>query len=108
GIIVAAALRPGLRSVIIAITIVVMASTARIVRGAVLQERELAYVEAAKVVGASWPRTIFRHILPNTLPLAVVLASALLPTAILFEAGLTFLGFGLAQGQPSWGADLGG
>jgi ABC-type dipeptide/oligopeptide/nickel transport system permease subunit len=108
GIIVAAALRPGLTSVIIAITIVVMASTARIIRGTVLQERESMYVEAARVVGAPWYRVVFRHVLPNTLPLAVVLASALLPAAILFEAGLTFLGFGLAQGQPSWGADLGG
>ena len=108
GIIVAAALRPGLKSVIIAITVVVMASTARIIRGTVLQERQAMYVDAARVIGAPWYRIVFRHVFPNTLPLAVVLASALLPTAILFEAGLTFLGFGLAQGQPSWGADLGG
>lgn len=108
GIVVAAALRPGLRSVIIAITIVVVAATARVIRAGVLQERSLPYIDAAILLGASWPRIVFRHLLPNILPLAVVLASALLPTAILFEAALTFLGFGLEQGRPSWGADLGG
>jgi ABC-type dipeptide/oligopeptide/nickel transport system permease subunit len=103
-----AALKPGLRAVVVAISVVVIASTTRIIRGAVLQERQLAYVEAAQVTGASTIRIIFRHVLPNVLPLTIVLATALLPAAILFEAALTFLGFGLPQGQPSWGADLGG
>jgi ABC-type dipeptide/oligopeptide/nickel transport system permease subunit len=108
GIITATVLRPGIQAVILAITLVVAAATTRVMRGAVLQQRELQYVEAARVLGASPWRIMFRHILPNILPLGIVLASAFLPTAILFEAALTFLGFGLAQGEPSWGADLSG
>jgi ABC-type dipeptide/oligopeptide/nickel transport system permease subunit len=108
GMIVATALHPGLRAVIIAITLVVAASMTRVIRGAVLQERELAYVQAAVVTGASTPRVMLRHILPNILPLAIVLASALLPTAILFESALTFIGVGLPPGEPSWGADVSG
>ncbi len=108
GIVVATAMQPGLRSVILSITIVLAAATTRIMRGAVLQEREQAYVQAALVMGASGPRLMFRHILPNVTPLGIVLASALLPSAILFESALTFLGFGLPPGDPSWGADLSG
>ena len=108
GIVTATALKPGIEAVILAITLVVAAATTRVMRGAVLQERSLPYVEAARLLGASPLRVMFRHILPNILPLGIVLASAFLPTAILFEAALTFLGFGLAQGEPSWGADLSG
>jgi peptide/nickel transport system permease protein len=108
GIVVAAALKPGIRSVIIAITIVVIAATTRLIRSAVLQQRTAVYVEAARVIGAGQGRVVGRHILPNILPLAIVVATALLPTAILFESAVTFLGFGLPQGEPSWGADLGG
>lgn len=106
GIVVAIAMDPGRRSVIIAISIVVLAASTRIIRSAVLQHREMAYVEAAMVIGASPYRVMWRHILPNTAPLAIVLMSALLPTAILFESALTFLGFGLPPGEASWGADL--
>jgi peptide/nickel transport system permease protein len=108
GIVVVTAMKPGLRAIIVAISIVIIASTTRIIRGAVLQERALPYVEAARVTGASTKRIIFRHVMPNVLPLTVILATALLPAAILFEAALSFLGFGLPQGKPSWGADLGG
>ncbi len=108
GIVVAAALKPGIRSVIIAITIVVIAASARMIRSVVLQQRFSVYVEAARQTGASNTRLLLRHILPNVLPLTVVFSTALLPTAILFEAAVTFLGFGLPQGEPSWGGDLGG
>lgn len=108
GIVIAAALKPGIRSVIIAITIVVIAATTRLIRSAVLQERDSMYVDAARTIGASQGRIVLRHILPNVLPLAVVIGTAFLPTAILFESAVTFLGFGLPQGEPSWGADLGG
>lgn len=108
GIVVAAALKPGIRSVTIAITIVVIAASARLIRAAVLAQRSAVYVDAARQVGASNTRLLARHILPNVLPLTVVFATALLPTAILFESAVTFLGFGLPQGEPSWGADLGG
>ena len=79
----------------------------RIFRGNVIQERSIAYVEAARVIGASGPRIMFRHILPNLLPLVIVAASITIPAAMLAEAGLTFLGLGLDPGTPSWAQDLG-
>ena len=81
--------------------------TIRFFRGSVLQERSVAYVEAARVIGASGPRIMFRHILPNLLPLVIVAASITIPAAMLAEAGLTFLGLGLDPGTPSWAQDLG-
>lgn len=107
GLVIAAALGAGLRSVIVAISIIIAPIVMRIVRSSVLQERQTMYVEAARVIGASDARVMFRHILPNVLPLVIVIASTTLPAAILLEAGLSFLGVGLPLGQPSWGNDLG-
>ncbi|MXY88417.1 MAG: ABC transporter permease [Dehalococcoidia bacterium] len=81
--------------------------TIRFFRGNVLQERSIAYVEAARVIGASGPRIMFRHILPNLAPLVIVAASITIPAAMLSEAGLTFLGLGLDPGTPSWAQDFG-
>ena len=81
--------------------------TIRFFRGNVLQERSVTYVEAARVIGASGTRIMFRHILPNLLPLVIVIASITIPGAMLAEAGLTFLGLGLEPGTPSWAQDLG-
>jgi ABC-type dipeptide/oligopeptide/nickel transport system permease subunit len=80
----------------------------RIFRGNVIQERSVAYVEAARVLGASGGRIMFRHILPNLSPLVIVVASITIPAAMLSEASLTFLGLGLEPGTPSWAQDLGG
>ncbi|MXX20088.1 MAG: ABC transporter permease [Dehalococcoidia bacterium] len=79
----------------------------RLFRGNVIQERSIAYVEAARVIGASGGRIMFRHILPNLAPLVIVAASITIPAAMLAEAGLTFLGLGLEPGTPSWAQDLG-
>ncbi len=81
-------------------------AVARIIRGNVIQERHSMYVEAAQVLGASSLRIMLRHILPNLAPLVIIVASALVPAAILAEAGLTFLGLGLEPGSASWGIDL--
>ncbi len=107
GLVMAAALGPGMKSVIIAISIVVAPIIMRIVRGGVLQERHRPYVEAARVIGASQRRIVLRHLLPNILPLVIIIASTTLPAAILLESALTFLGVGLPIGDPSWGNDLG-
>ena len=80
----------------------------RLFRGNVIQERSIAYVEAARVIGASEGRIMFRHILPNLAPLVIVAASITIPAAMLAEASLTFLGLGLEPGTPSWAQDLGG
>ena len=81
--------------------------TTLVLRGNVIQESASTYAESARVVGASSIRIMFRHILPNLLPLVIVNASIIIPAAILAEAGLSFLGLGLDPQIPSWGADLG-
>jgi ABC-type dipeptide/oligopeptide/nickel transport system permease subunit len=80
----------------------------RVVRGSVLKEKESLYIEAAKTIGASDRRVLFRHILPNVAPAIIVLASAAIPAAILAEAALSFLGLGIRPPTPSWGGDLSG
>jgi len=80
----------------------------RVMRGAVLGEMEKLYIEAARSTGASAPRIMFRHILPNVAPVLIILATSLLGSAILIEAGLSFLGFGTPPPTPSWGGDLSG
>lgn len=81
--------------------------TTLVLRGNVIQESASTYAESARVVGASSVRIMFRHILPNLLPLVIVNASIIIPAAILAEAGLSFLGLGLDPLIPSWGADIG-
>lgn len=90
------------------IGVVVIATVARIVRGAVLSIKENVYVEAARALGASDARVMWRHIFPNVAALVVILGSITLPLAILAEAAISFLGVGVPQPTPSWGADLTG
>jgi ABC-type dipeptide/oligopeptide/nickel transport system permease subunit len=104
----ATSLGKGLSTVVISISIIFTPVIMRIMRGAVLQQRESPYVEAARVLGASEWRIIFRHLLPNLIGIAIVTASATLPAAILTESGLSFLGVGVDLGEPSWGGDLSG
>ncbi len=92
----------------IGIGIAVAVGTARIVRGAVLSIKENVYIEAARALGASDSRIMVRHIFPNVAALVVILASITLPLAILAEAAISFLGVGVKQPTPSWGADLTG
>jgi ABC-type dipeptide/oligopeptide/nickel transport system permease subunit len=80
----------------------------RVVRGSVLKEKESQYVEAARMMGATDMRIIFRHLLPNVAPIIIILASAAIPAAILAEAALSFLGLGIRPPTASWGGDLSG
>ena len=98
------ALGPGVVNTRIALSIIVTPGQARIIRSQVLALREVAYVESARAVGASDVRILTRHILPNVLPLVVILASTLIGGAILAEASLSFLGLGVQAPEPSWGA----
>lgn len=107
GLVVATWLQPGMKAVIVAISIIFTPIIMRIIRGAVLQERSRMYVEAGRVIGCSEVRLMYRHILPNIFPLVIVVASTTLPAAILAESALSFLGVGLPLGEPSWGNDLG-
>ena len=99
-------LGPSMRTVIIAIGIAIIAPVTRVVRGAVLSERNNQYVEAARALGASTVRILFVHIAPNIVALAIIIATTLLGTAILAEAALSFLGLGIPVPNPSWGTDV--
>jgi peptide/nickel transport system permease protein len=92
----------------LAIGLAIATFTARVTRGSVLSIKENVYIDAARAMGASNVRIMARHILPNVLALIVVLASVLLPIAILSEAAISFLGVGVPIPTPSWGADLSG
>lgn len=78
----------------------------RIVRGQTLSLREREFVEAARSVGARSPRILFRELLPNLAAPILVYATLIIPTNILFEAALSFLGVGIQPPTPSWGALL--
>lgn len=76
---------------------------ARVVRGLVLKSKELEYIQAAQVIGVKSRNIIFREIVPNVLPEVIILGTLTMGTAILWEAGLSFLGLGVPPPQPSWG-----
>jgi peptide/nickel transport system permease protein len=103
---ITAMLGPSLNNAMLAIGITGIPVFARLVRGQVLSLRELDYVQAARSLGAGNARIMLGHILPNVLGAIVVQASLAMPTAILAEAGLSFLGLGIQPPTPSWGAML--
>jgi len=105
-LVMAASLGPSLGNTIIAISLPLVPSVARIIRSNTLSLREQPFVEAAKAIGMSELRIAFRHVLPNTLAPLIVLGTAQLGSAILTEAALSFLGLGIPEPHPSWGRML--
>jgi len=103
---IAAMLGPGLNNAALAIAVVYAPLFSRVARGPVIAEREKDHVVAAQGLGASWPRVVFRHILPNVLAPLIVQASVSLAFAILIEASLSYLGLGTQPPDPSWGTML--
>jgi ABC-type dipeptide/oligopeptide/nickel transport system permease subunit len=97
------ALGKGYWQVFIAVGLTLWVNVARLVRGQVLSIRELNYIEATKAMGFSSARTIIRHILPNIMGPVMVIAASNFASAIVIEAGLSFLGLGVQPPQPSWG-----
>lgn len=93
----------GFWQVFVAVGLTMWVNVARLVRGQVLATRELQYVEAAKALGYSHFRIIAKHILPNILGPILVIAASNFASAIVIEAGLSFLGVGVQPPQPSWG-----
>ncbi len=96
--------RPSIFNVIIALSVTSWMDMARLVRGQTLALREREFVEAARATGTKDFAIMARHVLPNALGPIIVQATFLIPQAILFEAFLSFLGFGLPSPDPSWGA----
>ena len=93
----------GFWQVFVAVGLTMWVSVARLVRGQVLVVRQLEYAEAARALGFGDMRILFRHILPNILGPVFVLAASNFASAIIIEAGLSFLGVGVQPPQPSWG-----
>ncbi len=103
---ISAVLGPSLRNAMISIGIATIPEFARITRGVVLPTKELQFVEASRVMGASHARTLWRAILPSCIPALTVLLSFSVANSILYESGLSFLGLGAQPPQPSWGTML--
>ncbi len=101
---VTAALGPGLLTVCLALALVAWPDVARLVRGQVLAIREQTYVEAARSIGAGNWRILLRHVLPNCMGPIIVAFSMGIPGAIMYEAGLSFFGFGIQPPTPSLGS----
>ena len=93
----------GVTTIILALTITGWISMARIVRGQILQLRELDFVKAAESLGASRLRILIRHLIPNALGSIIVTVTLTIPTAIFAEAFLSFLGLGVQAPIASWG-----
>jgi oligopeptide transport system permease protein len=91
-------------ALVIALTIASWFTTARIVRGQVITLKQNDYVRAAKAVGARWYRTLFRHVLPNTLGVLIIAIFLDLPAIVLGEAFLSFIGLGINPPDASWGS----
>ncbi len=99
-------LQPGFSLVIALIAVFTWPNIARIVRGQVLSLREREFIEAARSLGAKAPWIMFRELLPNLVAPIVVYTTLIIPSNILFEAYLSFLGIGVPQSTPSWGRML--
>jgi len=93
----------GFWQIFIAVGLTMWVDVARVVRGQVLSIREKEYVEAARVLGFNQMRIIFKHIVPNLLSPVIIISAGNFATAILLEAGLSFLGIGVQPPIPSWG-----
>jgi oligopeptide transport system permease protein len=89
--------------VVLAITAFSWMDTARLVRGQTLSLRKMEFVEAARAMGVSTPRIVIEHIVPNLLGLVLVYATVTVPSVILTESVLSFLGLGIQEPMTSWG-----
>ena len=101
---IGAVMPPGLTSAMLAITLVGWAGFARLVRGITLSLKEQTYIEASRALGATPARILYRHLLPNALPLILVAGSLRVGGFILLEAALSFLGLGVQPPTPTWGS----
>lgn len=93
----------GFWQIFIAVGLTMWVGVARVIRGQVFALREMEYIQAAKALGLKDFRIIMRHILPNVLGPVIVIAAANFASAIIIEAGLSFLGIGIQPPTPSWG-----
>lgn len=103
---ISAVLGPGLQNIILIAAISGWVRYARLVRGEILSIKEMEYIEAIRSLGGSNARIIFRHILPNVISPAIVIATLEMAKIILMEASLSYLGLGIPIEIPTWGRML--
>jgi len=103
---IAAVLGAGIGNIIVSIAVLYIPTYFRIVRGQTLSVKKELYVEAARSLGTPWRKILTKYIFPNVIPSVVIIFSVNVGDAILTEAGLSFLGFGLPPDTPDWGIDL--
>jgi peptide/nickel transport system permease protein len=103
---IAAVLGAGIGNIIVSIAVLYVPTYYRIVRGQTLSVKKELYVEAARSLGTKWTTILRKYIFPNVFPSVVIIFSVNVGDAILTEAGLSFLGFGLPPDTPDWGIDL--
>jgi len=96
-------LGPGERTVILVLGLLGWLAIARVLRSSMLHVTSLEYVTAARALGASGPRILLRHVLPNAIQPVIVYATLFVGSAILSEAALSFLGLGIQEPTPAWG-----
>lgn len=107
-IVVASVFGAGITQIVFTLGLLIGIGGSRIVRSAVVSVREDMYIHAAKSIGASALRILWRHVLPNVIPPLIVLFTSSVGTAILAESGLSFLGLGVPPPHPTWGGMLSG
>jgi peptide/nickel transport system permease protein len=107
-IVAVAVLGPGMPQVIGVLALLYGIAGSRIIRGAVLSVREHMFIHAAQSIGAGTQRILWRHVLPNVMPVVIVLFTSRVGATILAEAGLSFLGLGVPPPAPTWGGMLTG
>ncbi len=105
-LVLAAALGPGLKNIVLALAILGWTGFCRIMRGQVLMVRELPYVEAARAAGASGLRIMAKHLFPNCLAPIIVAGTISLGGFIMLESAMAFFGLGVQPPTPSWGREL--
>ncbi len=101
---IVAVLGPGLANAMVAVGVILSPSFFRVARAAAHDVRRETYIEAAVTIGCPGPRLLFRHVLPNAMSPLLVQASFAVGSAIVAEAGLSFLGLGVQVPQASWGS----
>jgi peptide/nickel transport system permease protein len=102
-ILVSSFYHPNVAELAVLIALVSWPGVSRLIRGEVLTLKHREFIEASRVIGASNLRIIIRHLFPNIVPLILVWASLAVPSLILTEATLSYLGLGVRPPQPSWG-----
>lgn len=103
-----AAMGRGVDTIVVAIALGAVIGGSRILRALTIVVKATPFVEASRAMGATELRILARHIVPNVIPIIIIIASSAWGGAVLAEAALSFLGIGVEQGTPSWGIDLQG